>query len=221
MDVHATDPTLFVLQDTAGITIPDTDFTRLAFALLRDAAPAYLINHSVRTFLFGALLAKSQGLPFDREMLFLACILHDLGLTPEFEGPLPFEIEGAQRAKSALLAAGYSSERAEVVWDGIAMHTQAIADFKRPEIMLVSAGASMDVTGYGLEQLAPDEIRDVLALYPRLKMKIRFIEDCARVAQRFPAGANRSFMRDVAERHVGGFRPSNICDRIDSSAFVE
>lgn len=30
----------------------------------------------------------------DAEMLCLACILHDLGLTEKFQGDLPFEIQG-------------------------------------------------------------------------------------------------------------------------------
>ena len=30
----------------------------------------------------------------DAEMLYLACILHDLGLTEKFQGDLPFEIQG-------------------------------------------------------------------------------------------------------------------------------
>ena len=30
----------------------------------------------------------------DAEMLYLACILHDLGLTEKFQRDLPFEIQG-------------------------------------------------------------------------------------------------------------------------------
>jgi hypothetical protein len=34
-------------------------------------------------------------------------------------------------------------------------------------------------------------------------------------------GASRSFMRDIGERKVEQFHPTNICDLIDQAAFTE
>ena len=68
--------------------------------MARETSPPFLFNHSMRTYLFGALLGKD--LAFDHELLFLACILHDLGLTDRYAGEKPFEIEGAEAARKFL-----------------------------------------------------------------------------------------------------------------------
>jgi len=51
----------------------------------------------MRTYLFGALVGRSQKMDFDMELLYLACILHDIGLTTRFMRERPFEIEGLRR----------------------------------------------------------------------------------------------------------------------------
>lgn len=205
----------------AGVTLPDTEVAQLAFLTAQRVSPPYLTNHCVRTYLFGSLLANAKRLRIDSEVFFLACMLHDLGLTEHYAGPLPFEIEGAILAKAILKDAGYSPRKAEIVWDGIAMHTQTIADFKRPEIRFVSAGASADVTGLGIGDLDAEDVTDVLRHFPRLNMKQAFVNTCADIVQRYPAGAGRSFMRDIGERCVPGYQPVSICDRIETSPFPE
>ena len=210
-----------VNREAAGLALPRTEFAQLALSVLQDVSAPYLVHHCIRTFLFGCLLGAAQKLEFNREIFFIACALHDLGLTEAHRGPLPFEIQGAQAAKTVLLKAGFPEESAELVWDGIAMHTLSLADFKRPEIGLVSAGASADVTGFGLDQLREEDIQDVLRKFPRLGMKEKFLGTCAEVAAAFPLAATRSFMRDIAERRVEGFKPPNICDRIAASPFEE
>lgn len=40
-----------------------------------------LVAHSERTYCFGALLAACDGLKLDKELFYLGCILHDLGLS--------------------------------------------------------------------------------------------------------------------------------------------
>src|SRR5579864_4728691 len=65
----------------AGVRLVDSKIARLATELSRRVSPPYLFNHAVRTFLFGSLVGKSLGKKFDEEILYLACILHDLGLT--------------------------------------------------------------------------------------------------------------------------------------------
>jgi hypothetical protein len=98
---------------------------------------------------FGSLIGRALGQQFDDEVLYIACILHDLGLTERYQGKLPFEIQGAQAAKSFLIEHSYAADKAEMVWDGIAMHPSPIGSFKRMEIRLVGAGAGADV-------IAPD-----------------------------------------------------------------
>src|SRR5207253_4840932 len=74
--------------EVAGVRLIDSDVAKKATALAREACPPYLFNHGVRTYLFGALIGRSEARRWDEELLFLACVLHDLGLTERFMGPM-------------------------------------------------------------------------------------------------------------------------------------
>jgi HD domain len=125
----------------AGVRLVDSRIAKAPSDLAHSVSPPYLYNHAVRTFLFASLAGKATGQKFDAEMLYLACILHDLGLTEKFQGDLPFEIQGAEVAKRFLEENGYEPNKAAVVWDGIAMHASMIGHFKQAEVSLVGVGA--------------------------------------------------------------------------------
>ncbi len=208
-------------RKVAGIPMVDTMIAKAANELALSASPAYLYNHAVRTYLFGALIGRAAKLKFDEELLYLACVLHDLGLTKRFIGNRPFEIEGAIAAGNFLRQQGLSVTKAAVVWDGIAMHPLAISQYRKPEIALVGAGAGADVIGAGLEDVTASDRDAVLQAFPRLGFKSEFVATCADVVRQHPAGAARTFMRDIGERNVQGFKPVNICDAIERAPFSE
>jgi len=214
-------PTTQGPKTIAGIALVDSKMARLATELARDTSPEYLFNHAARTFLFGSLIGNASNLKFDSEILYLACILHDLGLTERFAGPLPFEIQGAQAARAFLTDNGLPNDRANVVWDGIAMHPFAMASFKQPEIALVSAGAGADVVGEDLEKIPETAKAAVLNAFPRLDFKHAFVKTCVGVVRQFPRGASRTFMRDIGERNVPEFHPQNFCDLVIHAPFPE
>lgn len=77
--------------------------------------------------------------------------MHDLGLTERFDAEQRFEVNGADAARAFVLEQGLSDEKAEIVWDAIALHTSiGIAIRKQPEIALVHLGATADLLGSGL-----------------------------------------------------------------------
>jgi len=205
----------------AGIRIVDSKIAKVATELSRGVSAPYLFNHAVRTFLFGSLAGRARGLKFDEELLYLACILHDLGLTERFSGDLPFEIQGAQAAKRFLEEQAYARDRAAIVWDGIAMHPLRIGQFKRPEISLVGDGAGADVLGPDLSEISSSRVDEVLAAFPRLKFKDSFVTACAGVVRKHPGAASQTFMRDIRERYATDFHPVNFCDRIAKAPFPE
>ena len=155
--------------------LPDTDLARAARTYLSEIAVEPLINHSLRSYLFAAHVARAQGLQpgvdFDDELVFLSCALHDIGLTAEGNGEQRFEVDGADLAVRFLRDRGLSADRAEVVWDAIALHTSpGIADRKAPEVALSFYGISMDIFGFGAEQL-PREVHELVhAGRPRLDL---------------------------------------------------
>ena len=47
-----------------------------------EVSPRFIANHSVRSYLFARELAAADGLTdYDDELVFLGCLLHDLGVT--------------------------------------------------------------------------------------------------------------------------------------------
>jgi HD domain len=205
----------------AGVRMIDSKIALAATEMCRAASPPYLFHHAMRTFLFGSLIGRARGLRFDEELLYLASVMHDLGLTNQFAGDLPFEIQGAEVAKRFLREQEYSQERAEIVWDGIAMHCLAIGSYKRPEIALVGEGAGADVLGPDPAETKKQDTAAILQAFPRLKFKDSFLKTCADTVAEHPRAAGRTFMRDVAERYVTGFRPRNFCDQMAQAPYEE
>src|SRR5213594_2628512 len=149
----------------AGIPLMDSTMCRKATELARECYEPYLFNHAMRTYLFSALAGRAAKMSFDLELLYLACILHDIGLTSRFMGERPFEIEGAEAERKFLERQGLSKTKSAIVWDGIVLHAQAASEFKRPEIALVAGGAGVDVVGAGLADLSPSAKAEVLAAF--------------------------------------------------------
>src|ERR1700691_5140144 len=84
----------------AGIEVPDTVLVRDAIDLSRSASELYLFNHVMRSWLFGVLLSESAEPAPDPELLAVATILHDLGLTDRYTAENLFEVGGANAGRS-------------------------------------------------------------------------------------------------------------------------
>lgn len=205
----------------AGIRLVDSSIARKAIGLAQTAYTPCLFNHAIRTFLLGSLIGSARGQRFDEELLFLACILYDLGLTERFQGDLPFEIQGAEAAKHFLGENNYKKEEIETVWDGIAMHASAIGHVKRPEIALVGEGAGADVLGPDFSQIHKANVAEIVKAFPRLGFKVAFVQTCGEVVRKDPRSASSSFMRDIGERYVRDFHPHNFCDLIAQAPFSD
>jgi hypothetical protein len=152
----------------AGVEIPDTALVRRATTLVRDATDDALFNHCRRVYLWGTLLGRRRGLVVDPELLYVAAMFHDVGLTASYGRSEHFEIDGANAARDFLLRNGFASAKdARIVWLAIALHTSpGAADHVEAEIALVSAGIDSDVRGRHLDALTSDEIREVTAAHP-------------------------------------------------------
>jgi hypothetical protein len=117
----------------------------MAFVLANES-PA-IANHSFRSYLFARLLARRKGMrpdhDFGDELLYLVCVLHDLGLTEHANGKQRFEVDGADAAVEFLSGQGVSSSDIDVVWQAIALHTSGgIAERRGPICQLTRGGAA-------------------------------------------------------------------------------
>jgi hypothetical protein len=158
-----------MLKKIPGVRIPDSKLALEVTQLIRDTEGDLLFNHSVRVFCWGVMTGNRMGLRFDPELLYTACMFHDIGLTARYENSqLRFEVDGANAARDFLQGHGISVGDIETVWNAVALHTTpGIPQFMRPEIALVQAGAGMDVAGRGYEQFTDEQREAVIAAFPR------------------------------------------------------
>nr|WP_315594563.1 HD domain-containing protein [uncultured Cupriavidus sp.] len=203
-----------------GFIAPSSELSRKAAALVEGVHSEAMLNHVHRTWWFAEFLGQKRELKYDREVVYLASILHDLGLTHEFVADQRFEVDGANAASKFLRSHGYPDSKADLVWDAIALHSSGgIAELKAPEIALVFMGAHVDVLGLHYDEITLSFIDDVLLLYPRVGFKAAFQEALAEVAKKKPYTAIATGLADIGHRHVDGFCIPDVCDLIDGAPF--
>lgn len=174
-------------EEIAGVAIPRTPLALKAEVFVRSAEPDFLFNHSVRTYVWGALRLKARGVAFDPETAYVAALFHDLGLVPALASANgSFEIDGANKAEEFVKANGGSPEQARTVWNAIAFHDmgRAYQSHQSSEALLLGAGAGSDVDGIAPNAIPRATIDEVLRAYPRAQFKTRFtaaaIDHCKR-----------------------------------------
>jgi hypothetical protein len=153
----------------SNVMIPDSQMAREVTEFIRDAEGDMLFRHSMRVYLWGALHGQSHALEFDPELLYVAALFHDFGLTAGFhESPLRFEVDGANAARDFLRGHNIPEVDVRRTWLAIALHTTpGVPEHLEPEVALVHAGAAMDVVGRGYEEFRIEQRDAILAAYPR------------------------------------------------------
>jgi hypothetical protein len=115
------------------LALPAGPVARAALSLAQRTESSPVADHSIRSFLFARLLANQDGsagdAAYDENLLFAACIMHDLGLGASAPGKERFEIEGADLAAGLLRQHGVATGDVDRVWEAIALHSSiGIAD---------------------------------------------------------------------------------------------
>ena len=206
----------------AGVLVPDTPLITRAIEFARERSEPYLFNHVMRSWLFAALIAQRKQTAHDSEVLAVTTILHDLGLAEAFKGPLRFEVEGANAARTFARNEGIDERRAQLIWDGVALNsTVSIALFKEPEIALATMGIGLDWGGFGYDSLTETDVAGIVEAFPRLGMKERFTEAVCRIVEIRPETTYDNFARDFGERFVSGYKPISTVDYLLNSPFKE
>jgi hypothetical protein len=188
------------LKSVSGVRIPDTALCRAAVDLLESCSPEFLCQHCLRTYVFGSLAMKGLGRAVgDEEAAFCAAVLHDLGLMPDYRGDGRFEVDGADAARQFCETHQVPPQRAERVWEAIALHTSTgIANRMADEIALVHLGAGLDFLGFGLDQMPTEVVAAVIEIYPRMNFKAEFRELLVEHCRRNPGAQVLTWTADVA-----------------------
>ncbi len=165
----------FSHHDLEQLRVPDSAAARAAEEVSRASASESLVNHGFRSYGFGALLGVADGFRFDAELLYVASLLHDIGLTETYDRGGCFESDGADAARELLAELGWPAERADRVGRAIYLHMHDVATDEPAEAHLLAFGTSVDVAGWRLHDI-DEPLRDaVLDTYPRLGFKRHFL----------------------------------------------
>ncbi|KAH0343243.1 metal dependent phosphohydrolase, partial [Aureobasidium melanogenum] len=162
-----------------GITphIPNTTLSASALSFAYANLPLPVFNHSLRVFLLAKHLISHENtstkhylsLP-DLDLLFTACLFHDMGVCDLCNGSQRFEVEGADAATDFLSSHHIAQEKCKDVWTAIALHTSpGIAERISPLARVVRIAVLMDFGSPLRDEFAAreycDEIEEIL---PRL-----------------------------------------------------
>ncbi|MGY0498558.1 HD domain-containing protein [Nocardia sp. FBN12] len=148
---------------------PDSRLCRDALEEATEVLTPAVLAHSLRCWEFGTALAKLDDLAPDPEALYLACVLHDIGLGAPADATTGcFALLGAHRARTFIVDRGATAELGECVHIAIARHM----DPGTPrgcgaEAALLHDAAHLDVVGLRAHQLDPGLLAEIHARHGR------------------------------------------------------
>jgi hypothetical protein len=212
------------MANIAGVVVPDSKLAREATELVRDTASRLLFNHSNRVYCFAALSGQQRGLKFDSELLYVASMFHDLGLTSRHRSQNErFEIDGANVARGFLRQHGIDQADIDTVWAAIALHTTpAVPQYMHPLIALIASGVLMDVIGIGYDNFTAGQRHSVVEAYPR---EPSFEEDLIETfydgVKHRPDTTYGTVNADILAAKDPNFRRTDMCSRILHSRWRE
>jgi len=208
-------------QVLGGITVIDTPLVTRAMDYARTHSEPFLYNHAVRSWLFAVRLGQLQEIAHDAEVVAVGSLLHDLGLTKSFTGQKRFEIEGAEAARAFAREQGLDDRRLQLIWDSVALNsTPSIGLYKEAEVALCTAGIGVEF-GFQYDRIPPNEIKSILAAFPRLEMKRRFADSVCRIVMTRPQTTYDNFAGDFGERFVPGYKRPSTVDYLMNARFEE
>lgn len=174
------------------MTPPDLPADPLAVAALdlasRHEHPA-IRDHSIRTYRYAVLVARHRGITdYPDDLLFLACVLHDIGTVDAYDDPVRFEVAGADAAAGFLIERDVPADRVDQVWQAIALHTSPqIAERRGPVPLLTRLGVLAD---FGADVgVDPADRAAIEAGYPRQEIERVLADAIVTQARRNPAKA--------------------------------
>jgi len=206
----------------AGVSVADTSLITAVIEYAQRLSEPYLFNHAMRSWLFAEAIGHMEGIGYDREVVAIGTILHDIGLTASVSGPNRFEVNGADAALSFIKGRGLADRRAQLIWDLVALNsTPSLALHKEPEVAVGTMGIGLDYGGFGAQALAPGDLERILSAFPRLKMKQNFADTCCRLVTAKPETSYDNFLRDFGERFVPGYKAVSTVDLLMNAPFDE
>lgn len=185
------------------LSLPDNAVCASAEEVARAYCSPAFLNHSIRAYVWAAALGTIDGLAVDDELLYVAALLHDVGLVDVFDShTVPFEEAGGGVAWVFAAGAGWPADRRTRLSEVIVRHMWAEVDpDEDPEGHLLARATAIDITGRDADDLPAEFRAEVLARYPRSTLADEFLRCFADQAERKPGSTAAAAMRhDLAAR---------------------
>ncbi|MFZ4508370.1 MAG: HD domain-containing protein [Fimbriimonas sp.] len=180
------------LIDANGLSVenvlpPDTQAVRTVQEFVSRIEPGFMLNHSIRAYYWARYLLADVKCDF--EALYVAMLLHDVGLTDFVEKAqgVCFTHYSSEAARGLLEPAAWEAERILQVQESIVQHLNVLPGTD-PLALMVRVGSGADVAGLGLDQIPTDLQREVLNRWPRLNFVEGFVQSLQAEAERCPEG---------------------------------
>jgi hypothetical protein len=195
--------------------LPDSNLCKAAIEYACTVSEPFLFHHVMRSAIYADRIGQSRKMKYDREVVCVSAILHDLGLTKIAPVRTRFEIEGADAAKEFLAQQGMSERSIETVWMAISLHsTTEIPQYMSPEIALCQLGIAADLNILP-SGIVTDEILDeVMSDYPWLDIGESLVSTLIGLYKKNPKAAMSNAVADACERGIPGFKRFNLCDHL-------
>jgi hypothetical protein len=175
----------------ADVAPEDTPAARAAREVVAQYSSPALVNHCERSYLWSAALGELSGIAYDRELLYVASMVHDLGLVAAFDNHLaPFEDAGGDVGWVFAAGAGWPRERRVRVKEIVVRHMWDEVDPAfDAEGHLLCEGTGLDISGREPERWPAGFRAEVVARFPRLGLPAEFAAAFREQARRKPGCA--------------------------------
>ncbi|GLJ61337.1 cyanamide hydratase [Microbacterium barkeri] len=189
-----------------ALIAPPTPVAARAREVLEAWSPPELVRHCLRSWVWASTLGDALGLPYDAELLYVATMLHDLGLVAEFDADVvPFEAAGGAAGWAFAAGAGWPRARRERVQEIIVRHMWTAVDPDEDvESHLLEVATSLDVSGVAPEKWDAALLVAVESHLPRGAFSTDFAQRIHDQAERKPTSSARRL--DASGRIDAGAR---------------
>ena len=170
---------------------PDTEGALRARQLCREFSLDYLFNHCERSYYWGRILGLQTGVQPDPELLYIACMMHDMGVTETLGGDESregcFTLIGAECCENLGTELSWSRERIDLLSEAITLHMNVGVDVAYgPEAHLLNLATTLDTTELRLWRVPKPMAREVIEHFPRLDQNETLPPCICQEAKRFP-----------------------------------
>jgi hypothetical protein len=206
-----------VLNPVGGVNIPKGRLARDARKTAESLLPGVLYRHAQRVFIFAVLAARHHALLCNADLLYVAAMFMNVGLTCAYAGSQRrYEIDSASAVRHFLVTHRVPKRAVLEAWYAVALHTTSeIPDHASPIAASLAAGVRTDLFGDKADIVSREAKAEILNTFPRGdRFKERFIEAVGNGVAHRPASTFGAASADVLERVNPDYWRLNYCGLI-------